>query len=151
MGDFGVPARSGNNRLAFNRRTTFPGGGGAPIDPESILFDNLVSSVSIWATGGFFASSFRMEAYDASNTLVDFATVDTTPRSYSQLKVSHAEGISKVVLISSGSFIFLYDDLEYEPIASAVAAPEPSGLALAVLGGSALLGARRWRSRRRHG
>lgn len=143
---FGVPPRSGTNIFGFNRRATYPGGG-APTDPESILFDALASSVSIWASGGFAAGTFRIDAYDSSNTLVGSSTAKNAIGSYALLAVSYAGGIRRVELRSLNAYGFAFDDLEFAPLSAAT--PEPGSLALASLGGLALFGARRLRSRRR--
>ncbi len=110
-GNFGVLAFSGTDFLAFNRDSKLMDGG-IPRDPEEILFDDLQASVSIYAAGGDGVGTFRMDAYDQLNQLVDTDTVGG--QDWVQLLVSHPGGIGRVVLTEiSGKIHFVYDDLEF--------------------------------------
>jgi hypothetical protein len=73
-----------------------------------------------------------MQAYNAANVLVDSDTVTT--QDWAQLSVSGV-GITKVVLTQTGDSAWVYDDLTY--------VPEPSGLALLLMGAALALRARR--------
>jgi len=130
-GNFGVPAASGVNFLAFNRDVLWPNGG-VPKDPETILFDYLMTDVSIYAAGGFNPGTFTMRAYNSANTLVDSDTITTT--NWGPLSVSWAAGIKYVILQEiGGDNAFVYDNLSFTPI------PEPTTLLLLSLGAAVLL------------
>ncbi len=133
-GNFGVGAFSGTDFLAFNNGATLMDGG-TPRDPEEILFDDLQASVSIYAAGGVWdAATFRMDAYDQLDQLVDTDTV--SGGNWAQLLVSHPGGIARVVLTEIAKVqSFVYDDLEF------FAVPGPG--ALLVFGLAALRTTRR--------
>jgi hypothetical protein len=139
--NFGVNARSGVNFLAFNRDPNARlSDGGRPIDPETIAFATPQGQVSIFASGGFSANSFRIDAFDAGGSLIGSGTGTSGVGAYVQLSVA-AAGIRSVVLTGTGAApFFVYDDLSFTSV------PEPSSLALT---GVALAGAacRRWRRR----
>ncbi len=139
-GNFGVDAFSGTDFLAFNRNSMLMDGG-IPRDPEEILFDDLQASVSIYAAGGFGnGATFRMDAYDQLNQLVDTDTVGGA-QDWVQLLVSHPGGIARVVLTEIANVqAFVYDDLEL------FAVPGPGALLVFVLAG---LRATRRRERKR--
>jgi len=140
-GNFGVTAHSGRNFLAFNRGALMLDGG-KPRDPETILFDEPMSFISIYAAGGFEQDEFTMEAYNAANVLVDTDTVAT--QDWARLSVSSAAGIHRVVLTqTSDNAAFTYDDLSFRP--ASVVVPAPGALLLGTLG-TGLLG---WLRRRR--
>ena len=135
-GNFGVDAFSGKNFLAFNRNSHL-GDGGIPTDPETILFDIPMVTVSIWAAGGNgTGGSFLMEAFDETDTLVASDSVFTV--GFSQMSVSWDKGMTKVVLTELGADDhFVYDDLQFQPI------PTPGAIAL--LGLVGLIAGRRRR------
>jgi len=133
--DFGVFAHSGTNVLAFNRGAVFSSdteaGGGIPTDPETIRFDKPVLQVAIWAAGGFTTSTFTMNGYNASGSLI--ATTSVTTQDWSQLVLNSIEPIQSVMLIETSTDpnlgnLFLYDDLRIGAI------PEPSSLTLFAIG-----------------
>ncbi len=127
-GNFGVDAFSGTDFLAFNRNSMLADGG-IPRDPEEILFDDLQASVSIYAAGGDGVGTFRMDAYDQLNQLVDTDTVGGA-QDWVQLLVSHPGGIARVVLTEiSGKIHFVYDDLEFFVV------PGPGALLVFALAG----------------
>ena len=131
-GNFGVNARSGLNFLAFNRDSTLSDGG-VSADPETISFDTLLNSVSIFASGGDKTATSTLEAFDMNNLLVGSNTITPQSGTYGQLSVSSASGsISRIVLSAEGDNAFVYDDLSFTPV------PEPSSvlgtLAFGVLG-----------------
>jgi hypothetical protein len=139
-GGFGVNPRSLPNFLAFNNTTTTPmQNGGLPRDPETIDFATPISSVSIFASGGGQATTFRMDAFDSGGGLITSTTGGNLGGQYVQLSIpSLATPASRVVLTQTGADnAFLYDDLEFTFI------PEPAGLALAGALGMALLNRRR--------
>jgi hypothetical protein len=116
--NFGVSAHSGTNFLAFNRDATLSDGG-KPTDPETILFDSPMQSVSIFAAGGFDTKHFTLQAFSFGGLLLDSQSIDT--KSFNLLAVNSVAGIRKVVLTSSGGSVgFVYDDLSFTPV------PEPS-------------------------
>ena len=83
--------------------------GGIPQDPERITFDQPWGTVTIWAAGGYQSSTFVMNAYDSSNTLVGSSTVTT--QDWQPLSVSYGLGIKYVELSESGGSAFIYDNL----------------------------------------
>jgi hypothetical protein len=155
--NFGVPAHSGTNFLAFNRNASYgffppwlpPFFGGTATDPETISFDDPQSSVSIWAAGGFRAHTFQMQAFDAANHLL--ATETLTTQDWSQLTVSGSD-IQSVTLTEIGKpwDSWVYDDLSFTPAAGVSGdpngAPEPASLTLLGLG---IVGFAGWRWRRK--
>jgi hypothetical protein len=135
---FGVPAHSSPNFLAFNRLATLADGG-IPTDPETIRFDFLVSNVSIFAAGGQSTGivTFTMDAFDANGLLVASDTSTVPSGIYTQLNVSSAVGIERVVLRETNTDFqqaWVYDDLSYTPV------PEPSTLLLAGMAVLSLIG-----------
>ena len=131
-------AHSGTNVLAFNRGAVFSSdteaGGGIPTDPETIRFDKPVLQVAIWAAGGFTSSTFTMNGFDASGSLI--ATTSVTTQNWSELVLTSTIPISSVQLVETSTDpnlgnLFLYDDLRVGAL------PEPSSLTLLSLGGSA--------------
>ncbi|MBP7052021.1 MAG: hypothetical protein KBE65_13485 [Phycisphaerae bacterium] len=143
-GNFGVWALSARNFLAFNRNSRMSDGG-VPQDPETILFDSLMSEVSIYAAGGWEVDTFIMDAYDASGTLVDTDTITTAD--WGLLSVSSAAGIRRVVLtqVSDVDNAFVYDDLSFTVLSGGPAVPAPGAILLGTLG-TGLVG---WLRRRR--
>jgi hypothetical protein len=145
LANFGVNALSPPNFLAFNQFATLSNGG-IPKAPETISFDHLQSSVSIFVAGGRNADPFTLTAFDSNNHVVSTASVTT--QGYAPLTVSFAGGIQRVVLNTTGDGIFVADNLSFTPLAGGGGGiPEPSTLALFALGGTALA-ARRWRRRK---
>jgi hypothetical protein len=128
--NFDVNARSGRNFLAFNADAVYPSGGFARA-PESLLFDPPISEASIYAGVGD-SHLFRMDAFDANGLLVDTDLAGLGASSYVQLSVSGA-AITRIELSAQkGDDEFVFDDLTFTPV------PEPSTLALALLGALAL-------------
>ena len=91
------------------------------------------SHVGLWYTSAI--TGLYLEAYDASNTLLASSFGGTNYGSNSSLDVS-ASGIAYVIIHDSGNF-FTVDDFTYT--ATTTATPEPSTLAIAGLGGMALV------------
>ncbi len=142
-GNFGVPAKSGSNFLAFNRGTTMKNSG-IPTDPETIVFTtDLWKTVSIYAAGGNSMDTFLMQAFDSIGSLVGTASVTT--QGWSLLIVSsEAENIKKVVLTqTAGDGIFVFDDLRATDSSAPVA--EPASFILLAAGLAGLAGLRRGR------
>jgi hypothetical protein len=129
--NFGVPARSGRNFLAFNRKEqAVMANGGHPRDPETLQFNPPASAVSIFASGGSVSGTFRMEAFDGIGTPLGSSTASNAPLNYVEVAVSSATPIAFVVLTeTTGGTLFVYDDLNFTPI------PEPAA-ALALLSSS---------------
>ena len=120
-GGFGVDAYSGEAFLAFNEDSY-------AIDPETITFDALYTDISIYAAGGWSVDTFLMEGYNGSS-LLDSDTVTT--QGWGRLSISSSQGFDRVVLTRTGADEgWVYDDLTF--------VPEPTTLALLVLGGAAL-------------
>jgi len=130
-GNFGVLALSGRNFLAFNRNSRMEDGG-VPTDPETILFDSLMSEVSIYAAGGSDVDTFVMEAFDASDTLVDSDTIAT--QTWGLMTVSSDVGIARVLLTQTGDYAFVYDNLSFTLLSGTPAVPVPGAILLGTLG-----------------
>lgn len=132
--NFGVPTQSGTNFLAFNRDLISPNGyinGGVPTDPETIVFSNLQTTVSIFASGGDTANSFSMQAFDDGNALVGSSSGPNVAGAYVQLSIISASNIRRVVLTSfAGDNSFVYDSLFIHAV------PEPSSFLL--MGGAGI-------------
>jgi hypothetical protein len=134
--NFGVPALSGPNFLAFNRLPqAVMADGGHPIDPETISFDKPQATVSIFAAPGVidegeaFFGTFRMDAFDVHGMLLGTTTLSSTG-GYVQLSLTSGSGIASVKLTeTSGDILFVYDNLSFTTI------PEPSSLASLGVGG----------------
>jgi len=138
-GNFGVSALSGLNFLAFNRQSVMSDGG-IPTDPETIRFDVLMLSVSIFAAGGSDVNTFEMRAFGAGGNLLTLATV--TSQTFSQMTVSSAAGIARVELreVSPvGDNAFVYDNLSFTPV------PEPGTWLLLALSLAGIVASRRRR------
>ncbi len=138
-GGFGVPARSSPNFLAFNRTTTVPMlNGGLPRDPETLTFNPPLLDVSIFASGGGQATSFRMEAFDGGGGSLGSTIQNSAAAAYVQLSLASGSPIASVVLTEvGGDTAFVYDDLNFTPI------PEPASLGTVLL--ASLLSRRRRR------
>jgi hypothetical protein len=128
--DFGVPARSGINFLAYNAYGGFGG-------PQDVLFARPVSVVSLWASGGYAVGTFTLEAFDVSGQLLGTRTVSSPVGAYEFLEIVSSQ-IARVHLVGNtpdaGAPVFVVDDLSFTAPASAV--PEPATLALLVGGAS---------------
>ena len=118
-GSFGVAPRSGDRMLAFNRGAGYPDGG-RPTDPEVLTFDDATSRVSIWASGGAGATSFLMEAFDASGNALASAATSVEPGSWGLLEILAGEIASVRLSETGGDNSFVFDDLSFETI------PEPA-------------------------
>jgi PEP-CTERM motif len=135
--NFGVPALSGSNFLAFNRLTeAMMADGGHPIDPETIAFDTPQAVVSIFAAPGVFDEAeaafgtFRMDAFDVHGMLLGTSILSSFGN-YVQLSLTSTSGIASVQLTeTSGDLLFVYDNLAFSTIV-----PEPGSLALLGIGG----------------
>ena len=140
-GGFGVSALSGSNFLAFNRATY-------ATDPETIRFDTLWQTVSIFAAGGLEPDTepdtFLMEAFDDSDKKV--ASISSTyTTDWYLLTLTWENGIRKIKLTqTAGDGIFVFDNLRATDSSTPVA--EPASMMLLVAGLAGLAGLR---SRRR--
>lgn len=143
-GNFGVPALSGRNFLAFNRGATMSDGG-IPNDPETISFDAAQSFVSIFASGGFVGATFTIEAFDGMGSSLGSSAISVDPATYGELSIA-VEGIRSVTLSQSlGGEFFVYDNLTFRGDG---VIPEPGSLALVVIGVLGMVGGRRLVRRR---
>jgi hypothetical protein len=137
-GSWGFDAHSGMNFLGFNRRPeAVMADGGNPIAPETIVFDDLMSDVSVLVSTSL-TGKFQMAAFDAAGLSVDSDVL--IAGHWTELRVSSPGGIREVVLDTldypwvwpNPVPTFVYDDLSFTPLASP--APEPSSLGLLGVG-----------------
>jgi hypothetical protein len=113
--NFVVNPHSGVKFLAFNSfGTGFPGGGHS-IGPETVSFDQRVTSVDLWVASGTGQATFQIQALDGT-ALVGSNTI-STGSFWTPLSMSVAAGFTRVVLTSNDS-AYLYDDLSFTPIVS---------------------------------
>lgn len=134
LANFGVPAYSGQNVLAFNSLAKMANGG-VPRQPEFILFDDLWKTVSIYVACTNGTDKFLLSAYDSSGKIVFFDEEKVSNKDgWVNLSVEWALGIQKVELtrLESGSATFVADNLELTTRVSRV--PEPGTLLLLGLG-----------------
>jgi len=128
IGSWNVSALSGPNILGFNSKDTYA------FQPETITFDTLMTSVSIFAADAdaTTAATFTVQAYGAGAVLLDSDSINIPGPSsgFSRLIVSSSSGIDQVVLSETGGYAFEFDNLSASPV------PEPSALALIGLGAS---------------
>lgn len=120
---FGIMPHSGDNFLAFNREA-MTANGGIPTDLETITFDNLMKSVSIYCNGSRYDAQFKISAYDINMNLIDSRILDSPSYNWTQLSINSEYGIKRVVLEETGYPYFVYDDLSFQPI------PEPTTVLL---------------------
>jgi hypothetical protein len=108
-GNFGVPALSGNDFLAFNANARLQNGG-IPSGPEIITFASPVSSVSIY--GGFGSSvDFTLAGYGASDNLLASTSAENAPGQYVELSIA-APGITSITL-NGDSYAYVFDNLSF--------------------------------------
>jgi hypothetical protein len=108
-GSFGVSGQSSPNVLAFNEDSQMADGG-APRNPETLLFDPLVSLVEIMAgsrTGE--GQVLTMTAFGPDGDLVDVDSLTLTP----ELQALSVAGLSIREVDISGPGIFVLDDLAF--------------------------------------
>lgn len=117
---FGVNARSGSNFLAFNDTGAFASGFRAK-GPETITFDRLMQSVSIFVAGGAnpitgLPASINptLEAFDADGLLVASYSTSVSGGLWGYLSVSWSAGI-KSVRLADGA-VFVADDLAFTEV-----------------------------------
>lgn len=123
-GNWGVDAHSGTNFLGFNPVARLQDNG-IPRGPETITFDTLLSTISIFAAGGLSSKTFLMQGFDANGILV--ATDSISTQGFAQLQISWPLGIRSVQLSATSQNVsqgFVFDDLSAETV------PEPSTIAL---------------------
>jgi hypothetical protein len=131
--DVAEGARSGSNALAFNMDATLANGGRAR-DPEGIVFDQDISEVSIFASGGLFDTTFILTAFNAAGDVLSDTEVFSNDGAYVQLSLA-GTGIRRVELaheyaVTPPQQFFVYDDLTFRP----AAVPAPGSLLVATLG-----------------
>lgn len=137
IGNFGVPAHSGENFLAFNNQATYSDGGTAQ-GPQRVDFDAPVSFVSLWAAGGFDTEDFFMAAFDSDDVFLGEVAVST--QDYAELRID-ADNISWILFAGkNGDGAWVVDDLSFQTV------PAPGAIALLAAAG---LLTRRASSRRR--
>jgi hypothetical protein len=128
-GNFGVNARSGTNFLAFNRSTY-------ATDPESIIFDTLLTSLSIFA-GSRYNDSFTLTAFDINDVQIGVSSVLVNAGTYEELSFSSLLGnIKRVSLSANSAPDFVFDDLAFEPatpIPTPALLPGLIGMGIAIL------------------
>jgi hypothetical protein len=117
--------------------------------PQSLFihFGTATDVNSVWlatlsSTFGGNASTVQLFGYDATDTLVATGSVMNLTDSF-QLYTADFAGIYKVELRGSGGW-FSVDDITL----NATSAPEPSSAALLALGGLAVAGLKRFRSKK---
>jgi hypothetical protein len=128
-----TPAFSGTNVLAFNDNATLQNNGRASA-PENILFDQSLSSFSIYAAGPNVETVFFARALDVNG--IEIADVETTSigGAYSQLTVN-ALGIRRIELTAQflstpRAPFFALDNLSF----TVAPVPAPGALPIAALG-----------------
>lgn len=114
---FGILARSGVDFLAFNADpdAVFMDGG-HPTGPQTISFATPQTFIEIFASGANDDGSFRMDAFDAADTLIATSgAVDAPAALWTPLSVN-APGIRRIVLTElGGDGIYVCDDLTFIP------------------------------------
>lgn len=142
-GNFGVPALSGDNFLAFNHTAAYDSGLLAT-GMETITFDVLQGTVSLYASGGDAANSFTIGAFNDADVLVASALATAPAGGYALLSVtSAAADIRWIRFATTADVIYVLDDLTFQ----ARSAPEPVTALLLLVGGAAA-GGRRFIGRR---
>ncbi len=116
-----IPAHSGRNFLAFNS------GAASDNHAEGIVFDQLMSEVSIFAAGYNQPDTFRVTAFWHNFSVIDVLTLTT--QNWTELSVSNPLGIRKIVLENLTDGLFVYDDLSFTPVSNN-AVPEPASLVI---------------------
>ena len=108
-GNFGVSGQSSPNLLAFNENSQMPDGG-TPRNPETLLFDPLVSLVKVMAGSRTSEGQLlTMTAFGPDGDPVDADSLTLTPE-LQALSVA-GSGIREVVI--SGPGVFVLDDLAF--------------------------------------
>lgn len=130
--NFGTPAYSGSNFLAFNSGATLANKG-IPQAPEIISFDNLWQTVSIYVSGGITKDRFILEAF-GPDAVTSVGKKEITTYEFALLSITSERGISRVKLSSGeeSDGIFVADSLELTTLVSRV--PEPGTMLLLGLG-----------------
>jgi hypothetical protein len=124
-GNFGVPARSGTNFLAFNTGADLENGGLAR-GPVSFLFPGLISAFEIYVSGGNMPTPFHLEAFDNTGQLIGVRDVVGPGAAYDVLSFASATPIA-MVRVNAVDEVFVMDDLTFTPV------PEPGTFALATV------------------
>lgn len=128
-----TPALSGANVLAFNSNATLLNNGAASL-PENILFDQSLSSFSIFAAGPNVETVFFARALDADG--IELADVETTSvgGAYSQLTVN-AVGIRRIELSAQFLTTPRQPFLAFDNLSFTVApVPAPAAMPVAAMG-----------------
>jgi hypothetical protein len=112
-GNFIIPPHSGFKFLTFNSALSAFPGGGSPVGPETVSFDQRVTNVDIWVASGLTTTAtFVIDAFDGA-THVGSNTLSVGPV-WTLFSISVAGGLTRVVLDANVS-IYIYDDLSFTP------------------------------------
>jgi hypothetical protein len=140
-GNWGVYAHSNLNFLGINPSTTLKDGG-KPIAPQTIRFDNLMTSVSLFVAGGDGAATVQMFAYNDFGEEIGRAGVKA--KSWERLSVQSYLGIREVVLVEAGTdSTWIMDDLTFSATLVPPSAPEFGGFQAEPAGGDEVFPSKR--------